>query len=180
MPHIYEFLYRGPTAHNRMTPVYHVILGDTVEALGKDREIISDAMTPTQASDAGYTLEVIQGEMAASLTLALDAEKAAHKKAVEEAERLSQNLGEAKAVIAKSNEAITQLANENQLAKNTIASLLADMTTLDEAVRVQALRADTAETKLNQAAQIAATATPAESPGIVSRMLALVGIGKTE
>jgi hypothetical protein len=157
-----------------MTPAYHVIIGDTVQALGKNREIVSDAMTPSQALAEGYSLDAIQGEMAASMTLALDAEKEAHKKTREDRERIDALLGEAKAINAKANESLVVLANENQSSKNVIANLLADITTLDEAVRVQALRADTAETKLNQAIQTAQLAGVAVSSDAAEKQPSMI------
>lgn len=173
MVELYEFFYRGPTPHNDGKPTYHVILSEEISAFGETKTLTKGPLTPTQADAEGFTLDVIQGAMAAQLTLALDAEKTAH-------EATKKELEDERAKTKSAIDASADIARELVLAKGTIENMLADMTTLDEAVRAANLRADTAETRLNQAAQLAGTVDAAKEPGLLSKALAFVGLGKSE
>lgn len=173
---IYEFLYRGPIPENGDMSAYHVVIGEFVVSFGERKLITKGPLTPQQASDLGWPLDKILGRVAEELAFSLDVEKAAHLKTINA-------LDKSKRETLNAINASADIARENIEQKKVIENLLRDVTTLDEAVRVQALRADTAETKYNQEMQAKAqlaSVDAAKEPGLMSRALSFIGFGPKE
>lgn len=175
MAELYEYFYRGPTFDNGMRASYHVVLSEDVEAFGKKQTITRGPLTPTQAAAEGFTLDVVQGAMAAQLSETLDVEREDHRKTKSDLEALRDEK-------IASDKTIAEMANRLSDAKAIIEKMLVDMTTLDEAVRTANLRAETAEVRLHQEAALKAQSASVDAeakPGIVSRVLSFVGLGNS-
>lgn len=95
MVYVEEFLYRGRDAtHEPGQPsIYHVVLAEFVVGPdGKPSQLKTGALTPSQATDAGFPLDRILGDLAASAMMERDqalqvAEVAKTKRDEAEAER---------------------------------------------------------------------------------------------
>lgn len=75
-PYVEEFLYRGrcPDCEPGAEAAYHVVLAQfTTGPDGKQQQLHTQALTPEQATEAGFPLERILGEMATKAVLERDA-----------------------------------------------------------------------------------------------------------
>lgn len=146
---LYEFLYRGRPGGSAEPPAWHLILGSaTVNDFGKSQIAAGDAMSVTQAKEAGWGLPEIVAAINADVLVETEAQRvlnvAQAAKISEQAEALEQQT----AAIETASTANRKLAASIEDRQSALAKAEARIATLTDAVAVAEDRADAAEAEL--------------------------------